>query len=96
MREIEISQIDINTHIDPIDDTYWWTSHLTVRQMEMALRRAKAIPFYYGFSDFDYSYNLCIFKPWPFYYKDSKRIRRRQRRQRLGRWLFKIATKLKE
>lgn len=97
LKEIEMPHYTINESIEPNDYTFWWMNDMTVRKMERALRKAKGIPFYFGFADFSNDYNTVIFKPWPFYYtKGSRRIRKRQRRQWLGRWLFKIATKLKE
>jgi len=96
MREIELPHYTINESIRSDDYTFWWPNDMTVRQMEKALRKTKKIPSYYGFANFSDDYNAVTFKPWPFYYKDSKRIRRRQRRQKLGRWLYKIAIKLKE
>ena len=68
----------------------YWMNYLTARVMEKALRKTKTIPFYYGFSEYSYDQESCIFKPWPFYYKKSSKIRKRQIRQRLGRWIREV------
>ena len=70
--------------------TYCWLNVLHIRQMERKLRKAKGIPFYYGFAVFDLDRDTVIFKPWPLYYKFSHRYRRRQLRHRLGRWVREI------
>lgn len=70
--------------------TYCWLNVLHIRQMERALRKAKGIPFYYGFADFDLDRETVIFKPWPFYYYYSHKFRRRQLRHRFGSWLRKV------
>ena len=69
---------------------FCWLNELTIREMERKLRKAKGIPFYYGFADFDLDLDTVIFEPWPLYYKYSHKFRRRQLRHRLGNWLRKI------
>ncbi len=76
--------------------TYCWLNVLTIRHMEKALRKAKGIPFYYGLSEFDLNYDTCIFKPWPFYYIDSYKMRKEQLRRRIGKWLFGITVRLRK
>ena len=70
--------------------TYCWVNVLRIRQMERVLRKAKGIPFYYGFANFDLDRDVVIFRPWPFYYRYSHKFRRRQLRHRLGHWLRRI------
>ncbi len=70
--------------------TYCWLNVLHIRQMERALRKAKGIPFYYGFAAFNLDRNTVIFEPWPFYYKYSHKFRRRQLRHRLGHWFRRV------
>ena len=70
--------------------TYCWLNVLHIRQMERALRKAKGIPFYYGFAVFDLDRDTVIFKPWPLYYYYSYKFRKRQLRHRLGRWVREI------
>ena len=67
-----------------------WLNVLNIRKMEKRLRKAKGIPFYYGFAAFDLDRDTVIFKPWPFYYYYSYKFRKRQLRHRLGHWLRRV------
>jgi len=91
-KEIEFGIIDIDNIIDPnLQHRLTWLNRLTIRKMEKHMRKAGAIPFYYGFASFNCDGvaddETVVFVAWPFYYKYSHRFRRRQMRHRLGRWI---------
>jgi len=81
---------DLLSRDEGLRGTYNWLNVLRIREMENRLRKAKGIPFYYGFADFDLDSDMVIFKPWPFYYKYSRKFRIRQLRHRLGRWIREV------
>jgi len=94
---IELTHEEIDVFIRKVTGSrhlVYWMNYLTIRKMEKLLRKAKGIPWYYGFSDFDLDIDTCIFKPWPIYYKKSWWIRQRPCRDWLGKKLVSMGRKL--